>query len=120
MTWPGTSPIHPTPYLGGQRSPGRKGLSQSLWSVKRHFAIFMTRPRISALTLRLRPVRADFRAGRVHHLGSISALFGLTTHIIDEGQYTILLTAVIGSAVVPTLIAQTWFRPSLEPMEEDA
>lgn len=52
--------------------------------------------------------------------GSISALFGLTNHIIDQGQYTILLTAVIGSAVVPTLIAQTWFHPKFEPMEEDA
>jgi len=52
--------------------------------------------------------------------GSISALFGLTNHIIDQGQYTILLTAVIGSAVVPTLIAQAWFQPKLEPLEEDA
>jgi Kef-type K+ transport system membrane component KefB len=52
--------------------------------------------------------------------GSISALFGLTNHIIDQQQYTILLTAVIGSAVVPTLIAQTWFQPHLEPLEEDA
>ena len=52
--------------------------------------------------------------------GSISALFGLTNHIIDQEQYTILLTAVIGSAVVPTLIAQTWFRPHFEPLEEDA
>jgi Kef-type K+ transport system membrane component KefB len=52
--------------------------------------------------------------------GSISALFGLTNHIIDQDQYTILLTAVIGSAVVPTLIAQTWFRPHFEPLEEDA
>src|SRR5207248_10518818 len=43
--------------------------------------------------------------------GSISALFGLTNHIIDETQYTILLTAVIGSAVVPTLIAERWFQP---------
>ena len=41
--------------------------------------------------------------------GSISALFGLTDHIIDQVQYTILLTAVIGSAVVPTLIAQIGF-----------
>ena len=45
--------------------------------------------------------------------GSISALFGLTNHIIDQGQYTILVTAVIGSAVVPTLIAQRWFVPKL-------
>jgi Kef-type K+ transport system membrane component KefB len=48
--------------------------------------------------------------------GSISALFGLTNHIIDERQYTILLTAVIGSAVVPTLIAQRWFQPELKPL----
>jgi len=45
--------------------------------------------------------------------GSISALFGLTNHIIDQGQYTVLVTAVIGSAVVPTLIAQRWFLPPL-------
>ncbi len=49
--------------------------------------------------------------------GSISALFGLTNHIIDQQQYTILVTAVIASAVVPTLIAQRWFQPPL-PDEE--
>jgi Kef-type K+ transport system membrane component KefB len=48
--------------------------------------------------------------------GSISALFGLTNHIIDERQYTILLTEVIGSAVVPTMIAQRWFQPDLKPL----
>ena len=48
--------------------------------------------------------------------GSISALFGLTNQIIDERQYTILLTAVIGSAVVPTLIAQRWFQPDFKPL----
>jgi Kef-type K+ transport system membrane component KefB len=52
--------------------------------------------------------------------GSISALFGLTNHIIDQQQYTILLTAVVGSAVVPTLIAQIWFQPHFEALEEDA
>jgi Kef-type K+ transport system membrane component KefB len=45
--------------------------------------------------------------------GSISALFGYTNHIIDQTQYTILLVAVIGSAVVPTMIAQMWFRPHI-------
>jgi len=45
--------------------------------------------------------------------GSISALYGLTNKIIDQRQYTILLTAVIGSAVVPTLIAQKWFLPKI-------
>lgn len=52
--------------------------------------------------------------------GSISALFGLTNHIISQAQYTILVTGVIGSAVVPTFIAQLWFRPKYEPLEEDA
>ena len=51
--------------------------------------------------------------------GSISALFGLTNHIIDREQYTILLTAVILSAVVPTLIAQKWFQPVFKPLEEE-
>ena len=52
--------------------------------------------------------------------GSISALFGLTNHIIDQQQYTVLLTAVVASAVVPTLIAQIWFQPRFDPLEEDA
>ncbi len=43
--------------------------------------------------------------------GSISALFGLTNHYITSFQYTVLVTVVILSAVIPTLIAQTFFRP---------
>jgi Kef-type K+ transport system membrane component KefB len=46
--------------------------------------------------------------------GSISALYGLTNGIIDQTQYTVLVTVVVGSAVVPTLIAQTWFLPEHE------
>ena len=45
--------------------------------------------------------------------GTISALFGLTNHIISQAQYTILVTTVIGSALVPTLIAQRYFQPHL-------
>ena len=52
--------------------------------------------------------------------GTICALFGMNNHIIDQDQYTILVTAVIGSAVVPTLIAQRWFQPTFTPIEEDA
>ena len=51
--------------------------------------------------------------------GSISALFGLTNHIIDQAQYTMLVTAVIGSAIVPTLIAQRWFHPHPQPATEE-
>jgi Kef-type K+ transport system membrane component KefB len=49
--------------------------------------------------------------------GTISALFGLTNGIIDQDQYTVLVTAVIGSAVVPTLIAQKWFQPAFKELE---
>jgi len=52
--------------------------------------------------------------------GSISALFGLTNRIISQEQYTILVTAVIASAVVPTLIAQKWFQPAYKPIAEEA
>ncbi len=38
--------------------------------------------------------------------GTISALFGLTHQIVSEAQYSHLVAVVIGSAVVPTLIAQ--------------
>ncbi len=52
--------------------------------------------------------------------GSISALFGLNNRIIDQAQYTILVTAVVLSAVVPTLIAQTFFRPDVaRPADEE-
>jgi Kef-type K+ transport system membrane component KefB len=54
--------------------------------------------------------------------GTISALFGLTNHVITQAQYTILVTTVIGSAIVPTLIAQRLFQPALpriETTEED-
>jgi Kef-type K+ transport system membrane component KefB len=52
--------------------------------------------------------------------GTISALFGLSNHIIDQTQYTILVTVVIGSAVIPTLIAQRFFEPALPAVEASA
>jgi Kef-type K+ transport system membrane component KefB len=50
--------------------------------------------------------------------GTISALFGLQNKIIDDKQYTILVTVVILSAFVPTLIAQKFFQPTIETMVE--
>ena len=50
--------------------------------------------------------------------GTISALFGLQNKIIDDRQYTILVTVVILSAFVPTLIAQKFFQPTIETMIE--
>jgi len=43
--------------------------------------------------------------------GTISSLFGLSHGIINQEQYTVLVTAVISSAIVPTVIAQAFFRP---------
>jgi Kef-type K+ transport system membrane component KefB len=46
--------------------------------------------------------------------GTISALYGLNAGIIDRFQFSVLLSVVIGTAIVPTLIAQTWFQPAPE------
>jgi len=48
--------------------------------------------------------------------GTISALFGLQNKIIDQRQYSILVTVVILSAFVPTLIAQKLYEPSRRTM----
>ena len=45
--------------------------------------------------------------------GTIAALFGLENHLINQSQYTILVTVVIGSAIVPTLLAESFFQPSV-------
>ncbi|MFN3398472.1 MAG: cation:proton antiporter [Sulfurimicrobium sp.] len=43
--------------------------------------------------------------------GTISALFGFSHHLIDQAQYSAIVATVIGSAVVPTLIANAFFLP---------
>jgi Kef-type K+ transport system membrane component KefB len=50
--------------------------------------------------------------------GTIAALYGFTNGYIDGPTYTILVTVVILSAVVPTLLATTFFEPQV-PAEED-
>jgi len=44
--------------------------------------------------------------------GTISSLYGLTSGIIDETQFSLLITVVVLSAVVPTAIAERWFLPA--------
>jgi Kef-type K+ transport system membrane component KefB len=46
--------------------------------------------------------------------GTISALYGLEHNIIDQNQYSLLVTAVILSALIPTYIAQKFFYPKDE------
>jgi glutathione-regulated potassium-efflux system ancillary protein KefC len=43
--------------------------------------------------------------------GTISALFGLSRGIIDQGQYSALVAAVIASAVIPTVSANAFYLP---------
>ena len=43
--------------------------------------------------------------------GTISALFGLNHKIISQAQYSYVVGTVIASAVVPTIIANTFFLP---------
>lgn len=71
----------------------------------------------------LYPVIAKFRSGREERwyytllmstgltFGTISALFGLRNGLVSQSQYSLLVAAVIGSAVVPTLVASIAFMP---------
>ncbi|MBI2836284.1 MAG: cation:proton antiporter [Chloroflexi bacterium] len=44
--------------------------------------------------------------------GTIASVFGLTSGIIDQVQYSLLVGVVVASAVIPTFIAQKWFMPA--------
>jgi glutathione-regulated potassium-efflux system ancillary protein KefC len=44
--------------------------------------------------------------------GTISALYGLSHGIVSREQYSLLVAVVIGSAVIPTLIANSLFLPT--------
>lgn len=43
--------------------------------------------------------------------GAIAALFGLSHGIIDKSQYSALVAAVIGSGIIPTVIATNLYLP---------
>jgi Kef-type K+ transport system membrane component KefB len=51
--------------------------------------------------------------------GTISALYGLTAHIINRTQFSLLVTVVVLSAIVPTAIAQRWLSPNVETERAD-
>jgi Kef-type K+ transport system membrane component KefB len=66
--------------------------------------------------------RADRRHGTFTTLlmstgltfGTISSLYGLNAGIIDRTQFSLLITVVVLSAVLPTVIAERWFLPDAE------
>jgi Kef-type K+ transport system membrane component KefB len=45
--------------------------------------------------------------------GTISSLYGLNAGIIDRARFSVLVTVVVASAVIPTVIAQRWFSPQV-------
>ena len=45
--------------------------------------------------------------------GTIASLYGLNAGIITRDQFSVLVTVVVLSAVVPTWIAQRFFQPDL-------
>jgi Kef-type K+ transport system membrane component KefB len=46
--------------------------------------------------------------------GTISSLYGLQAGYIDKTQFSLLVTVVVLSAIVPTAIAQRWFSPDVD------
>lgn len=47
--------------------------------------------------------------------GTISSLYGLNAGILSQAQFSVLVTVVIGTAIIPTLIAQRFFSPPVDP-----
>jgi regulator of extracellular matrix RemA (YlzA/DUF370 family) len=71
-------------------------------------------------TLPLRPP-----ARRIHHaadtgltFGTISATYGLNAGIITPAQFSVLVTVVVLTAVLPTAIAQRFFAPDVDAEQE--
>ena len=50
--------------------------------------------------------------------GTISALYGLQEGFITREQFSLLVSVVVASAMIPTLIAQKWFTPKGGRREE--
>jgi Kef-type K+ transport system membrane component KefB len=83
--------------------------------------LFMAKSLSKAISVypAVRAHRYDGKAGAYYTLmmstgltfGTISALFGLNHQIITPVQYSFIVGAVIASAVIPTMIANSFFLP---------
>jgi hypothetical protein len=49
--------------------------------------------------------------------GTISSLYGLNADIIDQMQFSVLVTVVVLMAILPTIGAHRWFTP-LKPAKD--
>jgi Kef-type K+ transport system membrane component KefB len=50
--------------------------------------------------------------------GTITSLYGLSSHIIDRTQFSLLIAVVVLSAIVPTAIAQRFYSPVTEEQRD--
>jgi Kef-type K+ transport system membrane component KefB len=50
--------------------------------------------------------------------GTITSLYGLSAHIIDRTQFSLLIAVVVLSAIVPTAIAQRFYSPTVEEQRD--
>jgi Kef-type K+ transport system membrane component KefB len=50
--------------------------------------------------------------------GTISSLYGLNAHIIDQKQFSLLVAVVVLSAIVPTAIAQRFYQPRSDELRD--
>jgi hypothetical protein len=44
-------------------------------------------------------------------MGTISSVFGYQTGIINQAQFSVLVSVVVASAILPTFVAQRFFHP---------
>jgi Kef-type K+ transport system membrane component KefB len=51
--------------------------------------------------------------------GTIASLYGLNSGILNNAQFSVLVTTVIGTAIIPTFIAQRFFSPNVA-LEKEA
>lgn len=114
--------MRPETVNAGAKSPARKSPLRRWTRILREFAVQIANqargvfPLARGFGLPQRdPTYTTLLTATGLTFGTISALFGLENHLIDQTQYTILVTVVIASAVVPTIIAQTFFQPEMTP-----
>src|SRR5205814_2985027 len=113
--------LTPIFFLKGGLNVDVGHLAAGGWLLLAFLAVKITTKFIGVLPVALRYVRphAVFTTLLMSTgltFGTISSLYGLNAGIIDRAQFTVLIGAVIGSAIIPTIIAQRWFAPPLHAL----
>lgn len=103
-------------FLRGGLNVTLSGLSGGLLLLTGFFALKIAAKFAGVLPLALRYARphamyTTLLMSTGLTFGTISSLYGFNSGIIDRTQFSILVTVVILSAIVPTLVAQRFFSP---------